>query len=362
MKKNLFVIGLILILALLGGCDRREKLYILNWYDYVSEDLVKEFEKEYGVKVVVDPVTSNESMYNKIETRAGKYDIVVPSEYMVERMYRDGMLLELDLSKIPNYDVNKVDEKLQELRDTHFEEQQKYAVPYFWGTLAIMYNAAKPGVKELVEEHEWAVFFDRDIIPAGVKIGMYDSSRDAIATALFYLDRSSNPESVDDLKDAEDLLVNFKYDFWGTDNIKEVIMTGNLDIALVYSGDYFDTIFYAQETGGEITFGMHVPTGRNNVWFDNLAIPVTATKVDLAHEFINFILEHDNAVENAAYVGYCPTYQDVYESLIEDEELKEIVLHPGFHPGNIENAEVYLLLDREIAMKMDDILTKARSK
>ncbi len=213
-----------------------------------------------------------------------------------------------------------------------------------------------------MEEHEWAVFFDRDIIPAGVKIGMYDSSRDAIATAFFYLDRSSNPESVDDLKDAEDLLVNFKYDFWGTDNIKEVIMTGNLDIALVYSGDYFDTIFYAQETGGEITFGMHVPTGRNNVWFDNLAIPVTATKVDLAHEFINFILEHDNAVENAAYVGYCPTYQDVYESLIEDEELKEIVLHPGFHPGNIENAEVYLLLDREIAMKMDDILTKARSK
>ena len=169
MKKNLFVIGLILILALLGGCDRREKLYILNWYDYVSEDLVKEFEKEYGVKVVVDPVTSNESMYNKIETRAGKYDIVVPSEYMVERMYRDGMLLELDLSKIPNYDVNKVDEKLQKLRETHFEEQQKYAVPYFWGTLAIMYNDAKPGVKELVEEHEWAVFFDRDIIPRALR-------------------------------------------------------------------------------------------------------------------------------------------------------------------------------------------------
>lgn len=362
MKKLAFVLTLAFVLALTGGCDRREKLYVLNWYDYINEDLVKEFEKEFGVKVVLDSVTSNESMYNKIETRAGKYDIVIPSEYMVDRMCRDGMLNELDFSKIPNYDVNNVDPKLQELRDQYFREQQKYSVPYFWGTLAIMYNNAKPDIKELVEEHEWAVFFDRSIIPANVSVGMYDSSRDAVAAALFYLNQSSNPTSVSELDAAETALVNFNYDFWGTDNIKDVILTGNLDIALVYSGDYFDTVFYAQEIGSEITFGMHVPTNRNNVWFDNFAIPVTATKIDLAHAFINFFLDHDNALENAVYVGYCPTLHNVYEELLENEDLQDIVHHPGYYPGNVENAEVYVMLEREIAERMDYILTRARSK
>ena len=198
MKKLAFVLTLAFVLALTGGCDRREKLYVLNWYDYINEDLVKEFEKEFGVKVVLDSVTSNESMYNKIETRAGKYDIVIPSEYMVDRMCRDGMLNELDFSKIPNYDVNNVDPKLQELRDQYFREQQKYSVPYFWGTLAIMYNNAKPGIKELVEEHEWAV----SLIGASFPL-TYPSActtrRDAVAAALFYLNQSSNPTSVSEL-------------------------------------------------------------------------------------------------------------------------------------------------------------------
>jgi len=362
LKKIVSLLGLILLLVVLAGCDRREKLYVLNWEEYINEDLVIKFEKEYGVKVVIDGVTTNESMYNKIETRAGKYDVVFPSDYMVQRMYNDGMLLGLDFDKLPNYDVETFDDKLQYLRDNYFGEHQKYSVPYFWGTLAIMYNKNKAGVKELVEEHEWAVFFDKSIIPSNVTVGMYDSSRDAVAAALFYLDKSPNPTSVDELTEAESLLVNFKYDFWGTDNLKDAVSAENLDIALVYSGDFFDTIFFTLATGNVPTFDMHVPTGRNNVWFDTIAIPVTCTKIDLAHAFINFLLDYDNALENAGFVGYCPARFDVYQAMLNDEELQAVVSHPGYYPGNVENAEVFLTLDKKIAERMDYILTKARSK
>jgi len=361
LKKLIGLISLGLLIAVMIGCDNREKLYILNWYDYINEDLVEEFEKEFGVNVVIQGVTSNELMYNLIETRAGKYDIVFPSEYMVQRMYDEAMLLELDFEKLPNYNVEIFDENLQSLRDTYFLEQQNYSIPYFWGTLGIMYNNAKPGVKEFVEEHEWGVFFDESIKPANVTVGMYDSSRDAAAAALFYLNQSPNPTSVAELTEAESLLVNYEYDFWGTDNLKEAVSTGNLDIALVYSGDYFDTVFFVLDSGDEPTFGMHVPTERNNVWFDTMAIPVTCEKYDLAHAFINFFLDYDNALENAAFVGYCPVRYDVYTAVLEDEELAPIVNHPGYYPGNVQNAEIYLTLDKAVADRMDYILTAARS-
>lgn len=363
MKKMLLLSGIIFILFVMAGCDQREKLYILNWGDYINDELVAAFEKEFGVRVVPDNVVSNESMYSKIQTRAGKYDVVFPSDYMIEKMRGDGLLLKLDYGKLPNYDAEKIDSTLQNLRDEHFPEQYEYSVPYFWGTLAIMYNEAKPGVKELVEEHEWAVFFDKSLIPADVTVGMYDSSRDAVAAALFYLGRDPNPTSLQELDEVENLLINFKYDFWGTDNLKDVISSKNLDIALVYSGDYFDTVFYTiAELGKTPTFNMHVPTAINNVWYDTMAIPVTSTNVDLAHEFINFFLSYENSYENAAYVGYCPVRHDVYEAILDNEEIAEIVHHSGYYPGVVAQKYVYTPIEKTIAARMDQILTNARNK
>ncbi|HEY8395772.1 MAG TPA: ABC transporter substrate-binding protein, partial [Bacilli bacterium] len=314
------------------GCDNREKLYVLNWEEYINKDLIRAFEAENNIKVVLDTATSNESMYNKIKNRAGKYDIVIPSDYMIERMYHEGMLVKLDYSKIPNYDVSKFDPHLQELRDDYFEGNQDYAVPYFWGTLGIMYNKKKAGVKELVETHEWKVFFEKNLIPNGVTVGMYDSSRDAVAAAELYLGLSLNTTNPEHFNTIENLLKNNFYSQWGTDELKAAVVSQNLDIALVYSGDFFDQVYLALESDAEITFDLHVPTSRNNIWFDAMVIPTTATKIDLAHKFIDFFLDFDNATENSLYVGYCSTLDAVYQAVIENEELPEIVRnHPGYY-------------------------------
>ena len=365
MRKIFVFLSLLSALLVLIGCDNREKLYVLNWEEYIDNELVRAFEKENNVKVVLDTATSNESMYNKIKNRAGKYDIVIPSDYMIERMHQEGLLIKLDYSKIPNYGISMFDSKLQELRDNYFPGNQDYSVPYFWGSLGIMYNKKKAGVKELVETHEWKVFFERDLIPSNVSVGMYDSSRDAVAAAILYLNsineeqislNTTNPEHYDRV---EDLLKNNFFSQWGTDELKTAVVSQNLDIALVYSGDFFDQYYFLLETGAEITFDLHVPLDGNNIWFDAMVIPNTATKIDLAHKFINFFLDIDNAIQNTIHVGYCSVIDEVYQAVLEDEEITDLVQHPAYYPGNV-NGEIYRHLGQDIALRMDDILTKAK--
>jgi spermidine/putrescine-binding protein len=162
----------------------------------------------------------------------------------------------------------------------------------------------------------------------------------------------------------ETLLKGFKYTQWGTDDLKSAVATKNLDIALVYSGDFFDSLYFAMENNTEVTFDLFVDQQKNNVWFDTMAIPKTVPedKIDLAHAFINFFLDEDNALENASYIGYCPPITAVYEAIIEDIELSPLVTHPGYYPGNIVNGQVYRHLGVEIAQRMDEILNRAKIK
>lgn len=362
MKRFLSVLSvfcLVLIFIFTTGCDKREKLYVLSWGEYMNMDVVEAFEEEFGVKVVVSEATSNESMHNRVQTSAGEYDIIIPSDYMIERMITDDLLYELDYSLIPNYNKNNFDPKLQELRESNFADSEKYGVPYFWGTLGIMYNKSKSGVKELVENNSWAVFFEKDIIPAGVTVGMYDSSRDAISAGLLYLKKDLNTTSEADLNQVEELLKGFKYTQWGKDDLKDSVSSKNLDIALVYSGDFFDSLYFAIDNDYEVTFDMFVDQERNNVWYDAMVIPKTASKKELAHSFINFFLDEEHALENASYIGYCPPLTNVYQAILKDKDMKELVNHPGYYPGNV-NGQVYRYLGTEVALKMDDILRRAK--
>lgn len=361
MKKLISLFGLIFILFFVAGCDGREKLFVLSWGEYINEDVVAAFEEEFGVKVVIREATSNESMHNLIQTEAGRYDIAIPSDYMIERLVIDELIHKLDYDLIPNYKESNFDPKLQELRDGFFEENKKYGVPYFWGTLGIMYNEAKAGVKELVEGNSWSVFFDKDLIPNNVSVGMYDSSRDAVSAAFLHLKKDLNTTVDKDYQDAEALLKNFNYSHWGTDDLKEAVANKNLDIALVYSGDFFDQLYFTIENENDVTFNMFVDQEYNNVWFDAMVIPKTATKVDLAHKFINFFLDEENAYENASYIGYCPPLTAVYESILEDEDMAELIAeYPVYYPGDV-NGKVYRYLGNDIALKMDGILSRART-
>lgn len=356
-KRLILILSLVLSLFLVAGCTRKEKLYVMNWAQYMSKDVMKAFEKEYNVKIVEDIAESNELMYTRISTNAQPYDIMIPSDYMIDRLQQEGLLQKIDFTKLSNYSHDRFAPKVNELLEA--SGLGEYAVSYFWGTLGIMYNKDKAGIKEAVETHGWKVFFEKELLPADTKVGMYYSSRDAIACAEMYLNIDFNSKADADLNAAKEALLKQNYEMWGTDDLKEAVAAKNLDIALVYSGDFFDTVYNYMYNEMEITFDMYVPKELNNVWFDSMVIPTTSKNTELAYKFIDFFLAQENALENALEVGYCPALQGVYEEMLLDEEIELVVKHPAYLPSDV-NGVSYHYLGSDVATKMDNILNEVR--
>ena len=351
MKKLIsFVIVLIVVLTL-SGCKKGPTLYILNWNEYINEDLIDQFEELYGVNVVVDTAVSNESMYSSIKAKTTKYDIAIPSDYMIHKLYNEGLLNELNFEYLTNYDKSKFDPVLQQLRDGYFPDNENYAMPYFWGTLGIMYNN---DYEDLVKANGWQVFFNKQLT-GNARVGMYDSSRDAIAVAELYLGIDINTKSLTDLKRAENLLKSQKYSMWGTDDLKTFVANGNADIALVYSGDFFDILYASMEEGTDINYNLFVPQD-NNIWFDAMVIPTTSKDVVMAHKFINFMIDPDNAYENATAIGYCPTLTAAFNKMKADPDYTEVIETYPYYPGTVTNGVIYKDLGIDVYKEMEIIL------
>lgn len=369
MKKFLITLSMIFVIALsitLTGCNNKEKLYILNWDEYVDEDLLAAFEDEYNVNVVYETALSNETMYNKIVTDAAPYDLMVPSDYMISQLKNEDLIYELDFSKLSNYIEGMFDDTLETLLNSDAcLDYKNYTVPYFWGSLGIMYNTEKlsEAEQQVIIENGWAVLFDNTLLP-NKKVGMYESSRDCIAAAELYLGYGLNTTDLNELNKVQTALTNFKYSMWGTDGLKESVASGSLDYAIVYSGDFFDMLYSKYEDSDEpvIDFEMYCPKESNNVFFDGMVIPKTSQNIDLAYEFINFMIDHENSLQNARYVGYCPTITSVYEEMLNDSDFEGIVDNDAYYPGDITGGEVYKYLGAEIYKKFDDIFTAVKSK
>ena len=298
-----------LTMAACGG-DSREKLYVLNWGEYIDPDLVAAFEDEFDVNVVYDEVGSNEEMEVKIKSGTTKYDIAFPSDYMIDKLRQQGLVNEIDYDLLPGLDDVTIKPEVASL--TSGKGFDPYFIPYFWGTIGIMYNTTTVNEADLTG---WDVLFD----PATpYKIGMYDSARDASAAALLYLGYDVNTNDAAKLTEAETALSNAKFELFGEDNLKGLVHSGNLDMALVYSGDYFDELYVTEEDGDVVEFAYFVPE-TTNVWVDGFVIPTTSENTDLAHQFINFFLNVDVSAQNADWVGYAPVLTEVYDLLVSDE-------------------------------------------
>lgn len=346
----------IFILASCGGkgCD----LLILNWGDYMSDDVISAFEEEYNVTVKLVTTDSNEAMYSKIVNRQAEYDIVIPSDYMIDQMYNDDLIYQIDYERLENYHEDMLVSELDAL--TKSEDCARYSgyyVPYFWGSLGIMYSTRKyPKLAEIVEKYEWEVLFNHDILPAGARVGMYNSSRDALAAAELYLGYSLNTTNLDEITECMELLKKTNFYGWGSDDLKLDISTGKLDVALVYSGDYLDALYSDLESDDEANlenYAIYAPKSHNNVFFDSMVIPKTSTNVDLSHKFIDFMLDFDNSYENASFIGYCPTLQSVYDAIFEDEEMEDITSIEAYNPALILQeedswGEVYKYLGKDV--------------
>ena len=381
MKKFLLFILLTFTCLMMAGCGRNQtKLYILNWDEYIDEGLLDKFEEKFNCKVIMEIAESNEIMYSRISSRAADYDIAIPSDYMISQMAKEGLLETISFENLENYAIDAFNEQLMAIINRDCADIKEYFVPYFWGSLGIMYNTdmiseeefeAKIDALAQTGKNEWNVLFDKE---NEANIGMYASSRDCIACALMALGRSVNtlkddvnPDSGKTwLEEAEALLKGMNYKGWATDDLKTGVAGGKYALALVYSGDYIDAL-YSLDDPQDANFQMYTPHDLNNVFFDGMVIPKTTQNKELAYEFINFMIDTEvsdedyenlgedamsNAFANADAVGYCPPLKAVYDEVVELLDDPEggyagIADQDAYYPGDINGGEVYQYLGKE---------------
>lgn len=320
MKKIILVVSTIALVVALSACGSSEEtLRVLNWGEYMDDTLIEQFEEENNVKVIYETVDSNETMEIKIKSNTTAYDIAIPSDYMIDKLRQQGYLNKIDLSLLTGLETVSIKEEVANL--TKDKGYNDYFIPYFWGTLGIMYNTDTVDTEDLTGFD--ALFTQPEYDSSctsncGLRVGMYDSSRDATAAAFLAQGFSVNTEVASELSTTENYMANGNYHLFGTDNLKTLVQSGNLDLALVYSGDYFDQLYVAEEAELDINFGYFVPED-TNIWVDGFVIPTTSNNTELAHKFIDFFLNIDVSAQNADWVGYAPVLTESYDLLVSDE-------------------------------------------
>lgn len=273
--------------------------------EYMGENLVSNFEKEFGVHVIVELFDSNEMMYTKVAA-GDKYDVLIPSDYMIERLMKENQLQKLDKSMIPN--LSKLSTQVQGLP---YDPDNSYSVPYFFGTVGIVYNHNNVSLADL-EKEDYNIF--KDTRYKG-KIYVYDSERDGFMIAFKQLGYSCNTNNEDEINAAYEWLCELNETMepvYVTDEVIDGMMSGMKDLAFVYSGDAV-TILDENE---DMSF--YNPMCGTNVWYDAMVIPANAENPKLANEFINYVLTYDASMDNTETVGYASPNADVLAEVTKE--------------------------------------------
>ena len=275
-----------------------QTLHIYNWGEYTGENLISDFEKKTGCKVVMDLFDSNEQMYIKI-ANGESYDILVPSDYMIERLLQEDMLQPLDENQL-----DCLDEISDSVKGLPYDPNNEYSIPYFWGTVGIVYDKTKVDEKDL-EKEGFNIFLNQKYKG---DIYLYDSERDSFAMALKGLGYSMNTDDEKELLEANNWLLQCVQTMQPeivTDEIIDNMAQGRKALGLIYSGD----AAYIMSENEDI--GFYMPKTGTNIWSDALVIPKNATNVELAHEFINYVSSYEGAYDNSSYVGYTSPNKEV---------------------------------------------------
>ena len=324
-RRAVAAVAGVLVLAILGGTvgagiaqnrksDAAVEKYgsnVLKLYlpgEYLGENVISDFEKQFGVRVIVENFDSNEMMYTKLMA-GDRYDVVIPSDYMIERLLKEDYLQPLDQSLIPN--MENMDDAV---RGMSYDPDNTWSIPYFWGSVGLVYNHENvdPAV---VEAEGWEILRNTDY--AG-HIYIYDSERDSFMMAFKALGYSMNTDDPDEINDAYEWLLqmnNTMSPVYVTDEVIDGMMNGYKDIAVVYSGDA--TVILDENE--DMSF--YMPDQGTNIWCDAMVIPKNAENPKLAHEFINYMLTYEAAFDNTETVGYTSPNAEVFEEMTSSEDL-----------------------------------------
>lgn len=324
-RKAMAAVAAVLVLAVVGGTVGARlsqqhksaaavekygsnvlKLYLPG--EYLGENVISDFEKQYGVRVIVENFDSNEMMYTKLMA-GDRYDVIIPSDYMIERLMNEDFLQPLDKSMIPNME-NMSDAVL----GMSYDPDNTYSIPYFWGSVGLVYNHENvdPAV---IESEGWEILRNTDY--AG-HIYIYDSERDSFMMAFKALGYSMNTEDPNEINAAYEWLLqmnNTMSPVYVTDEVIDGMMNGYKDIAVVYSGDAAVVL----DENEDMSF--YMPSQGTNIWCDAMVIPQNAENPKLAHEFINYMLTYEAAFDNTETVGYTSPNAEVFEEMTTSEDL-----------------------------------------
>lgn len=344
MMKKLFLIGLMISTLLMSGCanedEADEVVYVYNQGDYLDPQTLEMFEEETGIHVVYDEFDTNESMYPRVSAGAVHYDVICPSDYMIQRMIENGLLQPLDFDRLPNA-REFIGEKFFE-QSRAFDPENKYSVPYGWGTVGIMYNTA------LVDEEidSWSVLWDEKYRN---EILMPDSPRDALMVPLKWKGYSLNSTDTRELNEARDLLIEQKplVQAYVVDEAKDKLVSGEAAIGVVFSGEALLMMLENED------LEFVVPKEGTNFWIDSWVLTRDAENVENAHKFIDFMCRPEIAVINFDYLGYSTPNVAVRE-LEEDEDYKNSeVAFPD--PEVCEDQETYQYLGEQTDRMYSDL-------
>ena len=283
---------------------------VYNWGEYISDgsegsiDVVKEFEKLTGCKVNYTNFESNENMYSKLTGGGVSYDVIVPSDYMIQRMMQEKMLQKLE----PETRKECLGELVDAIKGLPYDPKNEYSIPYFWGTVGIVYDKTKVSEEDL-EKDGWDIFLDQKFKG---DIYLYDSERDSFMMALKALGYSMNTTSQDELNAAYNWLIQCVQTMDPeivTDEIIDNMAQARKALGLIYSGDA------AYVMSENENMGFYMPKSGTNLWSDAMVIPKNAKNPKLANEFIRYITSYDAAMDNSSYVGYTSPNKEVTEEL-----------------------------------------------
>lgn len=319
------------------GYSGGNTLTIYNWGDYIDPELLAQFEEESGIKVIYQTFDSNEAMMTKIEQGGTTFDISVPSEYAISKMKEDNLLLPIDHGKLPN--LKHIDERFMNLS---FDPNNEYSVPYFWGTVGIVYN---PDLLDGKTPTSWNDLWDPSLRN---NILLVDGAREVIGFGLNSLHYSLNDTNEDHLQAAKrklDALTPNVKAIVG-DEIKMLLANEEAAVGVVWSGDASEIMSENEK------LDYVVPEEGSNLWFDNMVIPKTARNIEGAYAFMNFMLDPEHAAQNAEYVGYSTPNKEALALLPEDIS-GDTRFYPS--PELTEKLEVYDNLGKKMLAHYNEL-------
>lgn len=318
----------------LTGCGSSKadngEVIVYNWGEYIDEEVIEQFEEETGIKVIYDEFETNEIMYPKVTAGSTAYDVICPSDYMISKMINNDLLAELDFEKIPN--AQNIGDQYWDT-SKEFDPENKYSVPYCWGTVGILYN------KTMVDEPitSWAQLWDEKYAD---NILMQDSVRDAFMVAEKLNGFSLNTTDPAELEICKNALIEQKplVQAYVIDQVRDKMIGDEAAIGVIYSGE----AIYTQRENENLEYV--IPEEGSNVWIDSWVVPKNAPNYDNAMKWIDFMCREDIALKNFEYITYS-TPNDAAKALIEDEEIRNSEI--AFPDLSKYDLETYIYIGEE---------------